>query len=287
MAQATIDDIKATIDRHVDLPGMQVEIRTYDWNLEDTIASSSEYYCFTQTLKARERSDPLHWKLPGSRRFLTFGWFGVAPPHTTIEVRRTADVIKSLILRVEPDCFHQITGLDDDWYDERLMFRVNKEGIAVMQVLNAVSNELSSPGHASDILLEALCRTFIVRFARMVRDGREEGAGRGLGEWQMNRIREIVSTQPANKVTIKRLAESCGISGRHLMRGFKAVMGTTVHGYVDHIRMERTKHLLSSSKMPLEVIAAQVGFASASHMSSVFSRSQGMAPSVFRQRFQL
>ncbi|WP_174273943.1 helix-turn-helix domain-containing protein [Sphingomonas bacterium] len=286
MSAALIDEVKATLDRHMDLPGMQVEIRTYTWETGEGVVSESDYFCFSQTLKTRDRTDPIHWKLPGSRRFTTFGWLGVATPGTPIEVRRTPDVVKTFVLRVEPDTFHRITRLEDGWYNERLMYRANKEGVVPIRLLNEIATELTSPGHESESLISALCIAFLVRFARMVRAGLDEASGRGLGEWQMNRIRNMISTQPANRLSIDRLAESCGISGRHLMRGFKAVMGTTVHGYIDHVRMERTKHLLSATKMPLETIATQVGFASASHMSSTFSRAQGMAPSVFRQRFQ-
>lgn len=62
-------------------------------------------------------------------------------------------------------------------------------------------------------------------------------------------------------------------------------MGTIVHGYIEYTRLERIKNLLSATHLPLDVIAAEVDFASASHMSSTFSRAQGMTPSVFRQRF--
>jgi transcriptional regulator GlxA family with amidase domain len=95
----------------------------------------------------------------------------------------------------------------------------------------------------------------------------------------------MVETMPANELSIAVLAQACGVSGRHLMRGFKAVMGTTVHSYIEHVRAERTKQLLTATRLPLEVIAAQVGFSSGSHMSSAFLKAQGMSPSLFRQRF--
>jgi transcriptional regulator GlxA family with amidase domain len=95
----------------------------------------------------------------------------------------------------------------------------------------------------------------------------------------------MAETLPAHELGIERIARACGVSGRHLMRGFKAVMGTTVHGYIDHIRTERTKHLLTSSDLSMQAIAAEVGFSSGSHMSCAFVKAEGMTPSLYRQHF--
>lgn len=280
----SVEDLKYMVDRRVDVPGMRIEVRTYDWDTDDTVVTQSKYYCFTRILQTRDNIDGLRWKLPGSNRFLTFGAFGVAPPLTTIEVQRSPDRVKSFALLVEPDRFRSVTGLGDGWFNERLMHRLNKEGVSVIQVLGAVITELTSPGPRSEILLEALATEFLIRFARIVLALGVGPAAHGLSEWQMNRIREMVSSLPANQVSVTRLAEACGISNRHLMRGFKAVMGVTVHRYIEHVRMERTKHLLCESRLPLNVVAAEVGFASASHMWGAFARDQGIAPSIYRQR---
>jgi AraC family transcriptional regulator len=225
--------------------------------------------------------------LPGTGRFVTVGPFGISPANTRIEVRRSPDIVRAFLLGVEPETFHRITGLDNDWYSERLMFRVNKEGISPVRLLNAMAIELGAPGWRSELLLESLATNFLVQFSRLVRQDSADAQGLALGEWQMNRVREMVETLPSRDIHIADLAQACGISARHLMRGFKATMGTTVHGYVEHVRIERTKRLLSSTRIPLETLAAEVGYSSGSHMATAFSRSQGMSPSLFRQRFSI
>lgn len=279
------EHIKTKLERRVDLPGMWLELCTFDWMSSDSLVLIPDAYYFTQMLKWQHESTPLSWKLPGTGRFVTVGPFGISPANTRIEVRRTPDVVRAIILGVNPDTFHRITGLEDGWYSERLMFRVNKEGVSPARMLNSMAVELSAPEWRSEILLEAMATNFLVQFSRLVRQEMPEQRGRGLSEWQMNRIREMIETLPSNKVSIAELARACGISGRHLMRGFKTTMGTTVHGYVEHVRIERAKRLLSATRMPLETIAADVGYSSGSHMAAAFTRSQGMSPSLFRQRF--
>ena len=284
-AMIGVDALSSTTDRRVDLVGMWVELRTLDWRFNESLVSQPTDYYFTRSLQWRHAATPLAWKLPGTGRFITVGPFGISPANPRVEVRRSPDVVRSVLLCVEPATFHRVTGLGDDWYSERLMFRVNKEGVSPARLLNSIAIELSAPGWRSELLLEALATNFLVRFSRMVRQDSSEARGSGLGEWQMNRVREMIETLPAAQASVAALAKACGISARHLMRGFKATMGITVHGYVEHVRIERAKRLLSSTRMPLETIATEVGYSSGSHMAAAFAKSEGMSPSLFRQRF--
>lgn len=282
--RTSVDSLKLTIERQVELPGMIAEIRDYDWSNQDVLVATSEHICFTQTLATGRQPQLIKWKVPGSRRFITVGSAGVAPAMTPIEVRRDPDHIRAFILHVAPPTFHRITGLPTDWYDEKLMLRLNNQGFAAVRLLDEMAEELLSPEALSKPLVEALATTFLIRFGRIVQCewGRH---GSGLSDWQMKRVRELIDTRPANQLDIGRLAAACGISGRHLMRGFKATTGMTVHRYIEQVRMDRAKRLLSTTRLSLEVIAGEVGFASGSHMSSAFVRAQGMPPSVFRQQF--
>jgi AraC family transcriptional regulator len=280
-----LESLSSKVERRIDLPGMWMELLTLDWTPCESVVTVPTAYYFTQTLRWQHEASPLSWKLPGTGRFVTVGPFGVSPANTRIEVRRRPDVVRSFLLGVQPETFQRVTGLDEGWYNERLMFRVNKEGVSPVRLLNAMAIELSAPGWHSEMLLGALATNFLVQFSRLVRQDRAETQGPALSEWQMNRVRKMIETLPPSEVRVDDLAKACGISARHLMRGFKATMGTTVHGYVDHVRVERAKSRLSSTQTPLEVIAAEVGYSSGSHMATAFARSQGMSPSLFRQRF--
>ncbi|NJK64257.1 MAG: helix-turn-helix domain-containing protein [Synechococcaceae cyanobacterium SM2_3_1] len=62
------------------------------------------------------------------------------------------------------------------------------------------------------------------------------------------------------------------------MSTFKAVIGQSPHHYVMGRRVELARYLLGSSHLSLSRIAAEVGFASQSHMNRHFKRILGITP---------
>ena len=80
------------------------------------------------------------------------------------------------------------------------------------------------------------------------------------------------------------LAESLHVSRRLLELHFRDVLKTTVRDEIMRARMERVKSLLRDASDSVESIAATCGFASASHLCSVFKRRTGVTPFTFRRK---
>jgi transcriptional regulator GlxA family with amidase domain len=59
--------------------------------------------------------------------------------------------------------------------------------------------------------------------------------------------------------------------------------GTSPAKLVERLRMDTACRLLSESRLSIEVIAAQVGYASAFSFSAAFKRVVGEPPSMFRR----
>ena len=68
----------------------------------------------------------------------------------------------------------------------------------------------------------------------------------------------------------------------YLTKKFKEETGFTVRNYVKYARMERAKILLSSTKLSVEDISAQLG--SRSHFSREFHDIVGSTPIAYRKR---
>lgn len=84
-------------------------------------------------------------------------------------------------------------------------------------------------------------------------------------------------------LTVTGLARRIGVSRRLLELRFRNVLGRTVHAEILHARLERAKKLLLTTSTSVEQIAAACGFASSSHLGSVFRRQVGTTPSAFRR----
>ena len=67
------------------------------------------------------------------------------------------------------------------------------------------------------------------------------------------------------------LAERTGYAMYYLTKKFKEETGFTVRNYVKYARMERAKILLSSTKLSVEDISAQLGFGSRSISAGNFT----------------
>jgi AraC-like DNA-binding protein len=154
------------------------------------------------------------------------------------------------------------------------------------KTLASVAQEILNPGLAGERMIEALMTTALIELARYLQGhaaDRENFKG-GLAPWQMRRIRERVTSVDEPPPTIEELAELCGISSRHLMRGFKKSSGMTLYSFIEEIRLERAKALLIDTDTPMKVISWQLGFTHPSNFTIAFKRAMGVTPSAYRSQ---
>jgi len=78
------------------------------------------------------------------------------------------------------------------------------------------------------------------------------------------------------------LASALGVSRTSLYRIVKRQHGTSPARVVERLRMDEACRLLAESRHPIEVVADQVGYASAFSFSAAFKRCVGKPPSRFR-----
>lgn len=98
----------------------------------------------------------------------------------------------------------------------------------------------------------------------------------------LKRVIEHVEENLARNVPLAELAATAGLSPTHFARQFRRVTGTSPHQYLLKRRLRRAGLLLSTTTHPLTDIAAEAGFASQAHMTSIFSRNLGVTPARYR-----
>lgn len=104
-----------------------------------------------------------------------------------------------------------------------------------------------------------------------------------LARWQERRAKELIAANLTDNVTLADLAEACELSIRHFTRAFRGSTGTSPHAWLLHLRVEKAKQLLTSSRRMLADIALDCGFADQSHMTRAFQRSVGVPPGAWRR----
>lgn len=86
--------------------------------------------------------------------------------------------------------------------------------------------------------------------------------------------------------TIASYAAEIGISENYLSRLVKNATGRSVGAWIDIVRVQRAKRLLSDTRLSIIDIAAAVGMEDQSYFSRRFKRETSMTPSAFRKMMQ-
>jgi AraC-like DNA-binding protein len=103
-------------------------------------------------------------------------------------------------------------------------------------------------------------------------------------EARVERVKQLVCTEPARRWTLEALAAAANVSAHHLAHEFKARVGVSVYEYVLRARLAAAlEHVLDSSR-DLTRIALDAGFSSHSHFTAHFRARFGTTPHALRGR---
>ncbi|MDR6986995.1 transcriptional regulator GlxA family with amidase domain [Paenarthrobacter nitroguajacolicus] len=98
-----------------------------------------------------------------------------------------------------------------------------------------------------------------------------------LLEWALGHLGE--------ELTIDRLANQMHMSRRTFIRAFRASTGATPSAWVRSQRLDAARHLLESSSLSMDQVAAECGFGSAVTLRQNFARAFSTSPSDYRRHF--
>ena len=87
-------------------------------------------------------------------------------------------------------------------------------------------------------------------------------------------------------LSVETLAERAAMSPRNFARRFATAMRVSPARYVQSLRIDAARRLLTDGRQPVERIAEACGFASAEAMRTAFQRQLDVSPLEFRRRFR-
>ncbi|MFI6405933.1 helix-turn-helix domain-containing protein [Streptomyces sp. NPDC050548] len=93
-----------------------------------------------------------------------------------------------------------------------------------------------------------------------------------------------IEAQLAAPLTVPEVARAAGVSHNHLIRLFRAEIGSTVVAYIRHRRLEHARHLLRESTLSVPAIAAAVGIGDLQAFNKACRRELGASPRAVRAR---
>jgi AraC family transcriptional regulator len=131
-----------------------------------------------------------------------------------------------------------------------------------------------NPAHASAELWAALWRVAMLA-AHAEKDAPHPSVTRATA---------YIEAKLAERLAVSEIARVAAVSGNQLTRLFRAHTGLTVVGYIRLVRMQRARHLLRESTIPVAAVAASVGIPDLHAFNKACRREFGCSPRQLRSR---
>lgn len=96
---------------------------------------------------------------------------------------------------------------------------------------------------------------------------------------------QYIKSNYINSITIASLQALCNCSESYINHLFKRRTGKSVKSYVNTLRINEAKNLLSTTCESISFISSKVGFSDPDYFSRVFSKLTGISPKTYRNRF--
>ena len=204
------------------------------------------------------------------------------------------------VVLIEPDVVHSCNPLPGQIWSYRMLF-VDATWLhqAVAQVwglatpadaLEFMSRCIATPSvaqwvdqlcqpPASDSAARTLSLDLPTRLAGLARAGKPADCT----HVPLDLVPAVVTLQTefVNHITVKGLADACGMSNSQFIRRFQAALGMTPGRYLQNLRINGARRLLSQG-IALADAAHTMGFSDQAHMQRAFKAHHAMTPGDYR-----
>jgi transcriptional regulator GlxA family with amidase domain len=113
-----------------------------------------------------------------------------------------------------------------------------------------------------------------------------KGEAAPVGRSALQEAQRWIAANPAEDLSVTKIASRTGLSARHFARLFRQEVGITPATWVKEARVAAARRLLESGKTLPEQVAAQCGFANADTLRRAFVCLVGVTPAEYRKRYQ-
>jgi AraC family transcriptional regulator len=108
----------------------------------------------------------------------------------------------------------------------------------------------------------------------------------GLAPKVLMRATERLRSDSDADVSLAALAAEAGLSRFHFCRAFKESTGLSPHAWLRQQRLERAMNMLRDTDASIELVAAELGYASQTAFTAAFKKLTGDTPSEWRRRMR-
>ena len=144
--------------------------------------------------------------------------------------------------------------------------------------------EAEHGGAGTRLFTDALTRALALHLLRTYSAGspRPPVLPNALVGWRLRRAIEYMHAHISEDMPLAQLAAASGLSQSHFTRAFRAATGKPPHRYLIRLRVDKARHLLEHTRLPIIDIGLRCGFEQATHFATMFRKITGLSPSSYR-----
>jgi AraC family transcriptional regulator len=101
---------------------------------------------------------------------------------------------------------------------------------------------------------------------------------------RLSRAMDVLRSGFCGEVSLDELATEACLSKYHFLRLFRTAYGLSPYQYIQHLRIEKARALLSGSVIPINDLAGLLGFENSQSFSRLFFQRTGFYPTQYRLR---
>jgi AraC family transcriptional regulator len=195
------------------------------------------------------------------------------------------DDLEHLSIFLEPQLLTRVAR--EMFRNERieLMDTCGGEDPLIRHIGLALLAEIDSQGSSARLYVDSLVNTLAIHLLRnhAVFDLKWKSFSGGLAGYRLRRATEFIEESLADDLSLAEIARAADLSPYHFARAFKQSTGLTPLRYLMERRIERARHLLADTELPIVEVSYKVGFKSQSHFTTIFRRLTATTPRAYRK----
>lgn len=180
----------------------------------------------------------------------------------------------------------KLKRLFQDSVAEKLFFYQGNYSIQAADIVEEINNKEVS-GFLRSIFLEGKAYEMLAKQINQYHDDQnEEKRPLLLRRSDVEKVKkavEVINEDLTKNYSVDHLAKEVGTNVNKLQEGFKYMFDLTVNKYMQQVKLEAAKELLSSSDHNISQIVSMIGLNNRSYFSKIFKEKYGVSPKYFLQ----
>ena len=154
----------------------------------------------------------------------------------------------------------------------------------MQSLISMIRAETKHGEPGSQAIIQRLSDVLAIHLLRAVIEGHQELTGplAALQDKYLKNLVLAIIDEPAGDWSVEEMAKKVFLSPSALADRCHKQTGLSPKKLVDQLRLQRARMLLSSTELPLDLIAEQLGYQSATAFSRFFKRYAGLSASEYR-----